>query len=314
MVRAGNSDLELFPLGLGGNTFGASIGPEQSRQVLDAFVAAGGNFVDTADSYAFWVPGNSGGESETILGEWMRKRRNRNSMVIATKVGDHPAFKGLSITNVARAADASLKRLQADHIDLYYAHRDDPTVPLIETVAAFQKLVDAGKVRHIALSNYSAERIEEWMTLASDNGLALPVALQPHYNLVHRAEYEQSLAAVAAKYSLGVFPYFGLASGFLTGKYRSEANLEGSRHGGSVSRYITREGMSLIGVLSEISATHGVPVAAISLAWLLAQPTISAPLASATSVAQLNDLLKSVTVQLSEEDQARLAEASQPFA
>lgn len=314
MVRVGNSELEIFPLGLGGNTFGAANDLEQSMQVLDAFTAAGGNFIDTADSYSFWVPGNSGGESESIIGEWMRKRRNRNAVIIATKVGDHPGFKGLSPRNIARAADASLRRLQADHIDVYYAHRDDHSVPLIETLAAFQKLVDAGKVRYVAMSNYSPERVEEWMTTARDNGLALPVAMQPHYNLVHRHDYEQGLAPLAEKYSLAVFPYFGLASGFLTGKYRGESDLEGRRRAGAVSRYLTADGMSVLEALDEIAAAKDAPVSAVALAWLLARPTVTAPLASATSVEQLSELVKAVKLELSGEDVARLDEASSAYA
>ena len=220
MTRIGNSDLDVFPLSLGGNVFGWTADREASFAVLDAFVDGGGDFIDTADGYSAWVPGNSGGESETIIGEWLASRQPKG-VVVATKVSQHPDFKGLSASNVRRAAEASLARLGVDTIDLYYAHFDDETVPLEETVAAFGELVSDGLVRHVAVSNYTAERIREWVEIARRTGVALPVAVQPHYNLVHRNDVEETIIPVAQEFGLSLVPYYSLASGFLTGKYRS---------------------------------------------------------------------------------------------
>ncbi len=218
MTAIGSSGLDVFPLGLGGNTFGWTSDRETSFAVLDAFVAAGGNLIDTADSYSAWAPGNTGGESETIIGEWLAARGNRDSVVIATKVSRHPRFRGLSRGNVLAAADASLARLRTGHIDLYYAHHDDPEVPVAEAVGVFGELQKAGKIRHVGLSNFTAPRLREWVAAAAAEGLAAPVALQPHYNLLERASYETSLAPSAAEFGLGVLPYYALASGFLAGQ------------------------------------------------------------------------------------------------
>lgn len=210
MTVIGSSDLDVFPLGLGGNTFGWTSDQETSFAVLDAYVAGGGNFIDTADSYSAWVPGNSGGESETIIGEWTAARRNRDSVIIATKVDRHPQFRGLSRSNVLAAADASLSRLRTDRIDLYYVHYDDPDVPVAEAAGVFSELRKAGKIRYVGLSNFTAPRLREWFTVSAAEGFAPPVALQPHYNLVERAAYETSLAPVAAEFGLGVLPYLSL--------------------------------------------------------------------------------------------------------
>ncbi len=314
MRRIGNSDLEIYPLGLGGNTFGNTTDPEASERVLDAFVDAGGNHVDTADSYSAWVPGNRGGESETILGEWMRKRGNRHSMIIATKVGAHPEFKGLAPANVIRAAEASLRRLQTDYIDLYYAHHDDESQPIEEIASVFDRLVRDGKVRYVAASNLSPERIDAWIRLAQENGLAVPVAIQPEYNLVSRQNYEQNIAPLAETHELGVLPYFGLASGFLTGKYRTEADLAGRPRGRAVAKYLNEDGLRVIDALEAIASTRESAIATIALAWLLSKPTVTAPLASANSVDQLTELVAAPQLELTPDEVARLDEASQAFA
>ena len=314
MRAIGTTDLRIYPLALGGNTFGWTADEATSQEILDAFVASGGNFVDTADSYSAWVPGNAGGESETILGTWMAARKNRGSMVIATKVSQHPQFKGLSPRNVAAAAEASLRRLQTDRIDLYFAHYDDTATPLEETVAAFDALVRAGKVRHVGLSNYSATRIEKWIRIATEHGFALPVALQPHYNLVARASFEQNLAPIAAQHRLGVFPYYSLASGFLTGKYRARSDAEGARRSVAVSRHLNDDGLRVITALDEIATARKVSIATTALAWLLHKPTITAPLASVSKAAQLPELMAARRLALTATEVARLDEASKPFA
>ncbi|MBN9632167.1 MAG: aldo/keto reductase [Actinobacteria bacterium] len=305
----GTSDLQVFPLSLGGNVFGWTADRDTSFAVLDAYTAAGGNFVDTADGYSAWVPGNTGGDSERILGEWFEARGNRDDVVLATKVSQHPDFKGLAADNIRRAADASLERLKSDRIDLYYAHFDDATVPLEETVAALSGLVDAGKVRAIGISNYSPERIEEWFAITAREGLHRAVALQPHYNLVERS-YEEKYRALAERENLGVMPYFALAAGFLTGKYRDGVTVESPRAAGA-AKYLDETGRSVLAALDEVAAAHGVSVATIALAWLAAQPTVTAPIASARTLEQLPDLLASVTVELTADELAALDGASE---
>ena len=303
----GTSDLSVFPLNLGGNVFGWTADRKTSFDILDAFNAGGGNFVDTADGYSAWVPGNTGGESERLIGEWHQLRGNRDEIVIATKVSEHPDFKGLSASNIAAAADASLQRLRTDHIDLYYAHFDDTAVPLEETVTALSALVDAGKVRYIGISNYSAARIAEWFRIVDAKGLHRPVALQPHYNLIER-DYEGDLRNIAEQEHLAVLPYYSLASGFLTGKYRGDASIDSPRAEGAQA-YLKKHA-ALLPVLDEVAAAHGVSVATVSLAWLRSQPTILAPVASARSVEQLPALLTSATLELSSEDLTALSDAS----
>jgi aryl-alcohol dehydrogenase-like predicted oxidoreductase len=310
MTSIGHSDLDVFPLNLGGNTFGWTSTRDQSFAVLDAFAAGGGNFVDTADGYSAWVPGNSGGESETIIGEWMTARGNRDAVVVGTKVSQHPSFKGLAAANVAAAADASLARLATDRIDIYYAHFDDATVPLAETVGAFNDLVLAGKVRFVGVSNYSAERIEEWFTIAAREGYALPVALQPHYNLVRREPYETELAPLVAAHGLGVMPYFSLASGFLTGKYRTEADLAGKARGQGVGQYLDERGLRVIAALEAVAGERGVSIPTVALAWLRAKPGIVAPIASATTPGQVGELLAAASVDLTADEVASLDAAS----
>ncbi|QDE35520.1 aldo/keto reductase [Microbacterium foliorum] len=291
MTRIGHSDLDVFPLSLGGNVFGWTADRDASFAVLDAFVDGGGDFIDTADVYSAWVPGNPGGVSETIIGEWLASRMPEG-VVVATKVSQHPEFTGLSASNVRRAAEASLARLGVDTIDLYYAHYDDESVPLEETVGAFARLVDDGLVRHVAVSNYSADRIREWVEIARRTGVDLPVAVQPHYNLVHRNDVEETIIPVAEEFDLGLVPYYSLASGFLTGKYRS-ADVEGqaSPRASGAAKYATEAGLRIIDTLEEIGDAHGASIAATSLAWLRAQPTVAAPIASARAVEQVPDLL-----------------------
>lgn len=314
MKRLGTTNLEIFPLGLGGNTFGNTTDAAASETVLDAFVDGGGNFIDTADQYSFWKPGNQGGESETILGAWMRRRGNRQRVILATKVGGLPSRKGLAPDNIAAAVEDSLRRLQTDYIDLYYAHFDDESRPIEEIAASFDALVKAGKVRHVGISNMAPARIEAWMRVARDQGLAVPVALQPEYNLVRRHTYEHDLAPLAQRHGLAVFPYFALASGFLTGKYRTKADLEGAARGPMVANYLSDDGLKVVDALRQIATRRGCAVATVALAWLLHKPTVTAPLASATSVAQLQELLAAPALELGADDVALLDAASRPFA
>jgi len=310
MPTIGSSDLSIFPLALGGNTFGWTSNESTSEAVLDAFTAQGGNFIDTADGYSAWVDGNSGGESETIIGSWMAKRGNRHDVVIGTKVSQHPEFRGLSAANVAAASTASLARLGTDYIDLYYAHFDDASTPLEETVAAFNDLVVAGTVRYIGLSNYSPARIAEWFAIAESNGFATPVALQPQYNLVHRQAFERDIAPLAEKHALGVVPYFALAAGFLTGKYRSRDDLAGAARGQMAGGYFSDEGLAVVSALDEIAAANNTEVATVALAWLQAKPTVVAPIASARVVEQLDSLMAAAFLTLTDAELARLDEVS----
>jgi aryl-alcohol dehydrogenase-like predicted oxidoreductase len=309
MPRIGRSDLDVFPLCLGGNVFGWTADEPASFAVLDAYAAAGGNFVDTADAYSAWAPGHAGGESESILGRWMAERGNRDRMVIATKVGSWEQAKGLGADAIRRGAEGSLQRLQTDRIDLYYAHRDDPGTPVEETLAAFDALVREGKVRHIAASNFSAPRLAEALAVSDREGLARYVALQPEYNLLERDGYEGELADLVAREGLSCVPYYGLASGFLTGKYRPGGDVDSPRAGGA-GRYLDERGLRVLDALDAVAEAHAVPVAAVALAWLAAQPTVAAPIASARTVEQLADLLAMAELTLGAEELARLDQAS----
>lgn len=310
MTRIGNSDLDVLPLSLGGNVFGWTADRDASFAVLDAFVDGGGDFIDTADAYSAWAPGNSGGESETIIGEWLASRRPEG-VTVATKVSQHPEFRGLSASNVRRAAEASLGRLGVDAIDLYYAHFDDETVPLEETVGAFGDLVSDGLVRNVAVSNYSGARIREWIDIAHRTGAALPVAIQPHYNLVHRNEVEDTIIPVAEEFGLGLVPYYSLASGFLTGKYRStETAGQSSPRAEGAAKYATPQGLRIIDALEEIGNSHGASIAATALAWLRAQPTVVAPIASARTVEQVPDLLAGARLTLAPDEVEALTRVS----
>ncbi|MEV0895316.1 aldo/keto reductase [Actinoplanes sp. NPDC049802] len=302
--------IEVFPLALGGNTFGWTSDVASSHQVLDAYLEAGGDFLDTADSYSAWAPGNSGGESETIIGDWLASRGYRDRVVIGTKVSRHPRFPGLAAANVRAAADASLKRLRTDHIDLYWAHFDDPATPLEETAAAFDALVRDGKVRAIGLSNYTGDRIREWFGIARRDGLTLPVAVQPHYNLVRRDGYETDIAPVVAAEQLAVVPYYGLASGFLTGKYRSSDDLTGAARGGAAAAYLNDTGLAVVKVLEEVAGAHGAAPATVALAWLRTRPGVAAPIASARTPEQLPALIASATLELSAAEIEALDEVS----
>ena len=311
MTRIGNSDLDVFPLSLGGNVFGWTADRDTSFDVLDAFVAGGGDFIDTADGYSAWVPGNSGGESETIIGEWLASRKPQG-ITVATKVSTHPEFRGLAAANIRKAAEASLARLGVDAIDLYYAHFDDESVPLEETVGAFGQLVTDGLVRNVAVSNYSADRIREWIEIAQRTGAALPVAVQPHYNLVHRNDVENEIIPVAEEFGLGLVPYYSLASGFLTGKYRStETAGQSSPRAEGAAKYATPAGLKIIDALEEIGSAHGASSAATSLAGRRAQPTVAAPIASARTVEQVPDLLAGARLELSADEVQTLDRVSE---
>ena len=313
MTRIGTSDLDVFPLALGGNVFGWTADRDASFEILDAFHGGGGDFIDTADSYSAWVPGHEGGESETIIGEWLASRglRNAEGVTIATKVSQHPQFRGLAASNVRAAAEASLTRLGLDRIDLYYAHFDDPDTPLEETVAAFGALVADGLVRYTAVSNYSADRVREWVRIARELGVAEPVAIQPHYNLVHR-ETENDIVPVAEELGLSLVPYFALAKGFLTGKYRStDASAEASPRAEGAAKYATPQGLQILEVLERVGDAHGVSMASVAFAWLRAKPTVAAPIASASKVTQVPDLLDGATTDLTADEVAALDEVSE---
>jgi len=307
--RLGRTDLHVFPLCLGGNVFGWTIDERQSFDVLDAYAAGGGNFIDTADAYSSWVPGHVGGESETIIGRWMAARGNRARMIVATKVGRLSSMPGLSAATIRAGAEASLRRLGTDWIDLYFAHFDDPNTPLEETLRGFDALVRAGKVRYVAASNYTAPRLAEALAVSRREGLAPYVAVQPHHNLVHRQDYEGPLRELCAREHLSCVPYFALASGFLTGKYRPGVAVDSPR-AGSAAKYLDERGQHLLDVLDGIAAAHRMSVAAIALAWLLADQTIAAPIASARTREQLAELLPSVELRLDPDDIARVGDVT----
>jgi aryl-alcohol dehydrogenase-like predicted oxidoreductase len=301
--------LDVYGLCLGGNVFGWTADEASSFAVLDAYAAAGGNFIDTADVYGARANGGVGGLSEEVLGRWFAARGNRSSIVLATKVAMKQSRQGLSAPTILAAADESLERLGTDYIDLYYAHRDDEDVPLEETLGAFDELVRAGKVRYIAASNYTAPRLAEALAVSEREGFARYSALQNHYNLLERAEFETETAPFLDEESIPSLPYFGLARGFLAGKYRPGVEVESARAEG-VAKYRDERGYAVLSVLDEISAAHGVPVAAVSLAWLAAQPTVAAPIASARTVEQLAELIPSVGLELSPDEISALNDAS----
>jgi aryl-alcohol dehydrogenase-like predicted oxidoreductase len=295
MRTLGDSGLETPRLVLGGNVFGFTARGEEAFRLLDRFVAAGGTMIDTADVYSKWVPGHVGGESETLLGEWLKRRGGKKGVLIATKVGYDA---GLSAAEIARGAEASLARLGIDEIDLYYAHKDDPATPLAETLGAFDVLVRAGKVRAVGASNYSAERLAEALAVSADEGVAAYSVLQPEYHLMARDSFEGPLQALCVERGLGVLPYFGLASGFLTGKYRSEADFGKSVRGDRMAAYLNPRGHAVLDALDSVAAEAGATPAQVALAWLAAQPGVTAPIASATSTAQLEELLAVMNLEL----------------
>jgi aryl-alcohol dehydrogenase-like predicted oxidoreductase len=309
MAKLGNTDLDVFGLCLGGNVFGWTADEDASFAILDAYAAAGGNFIDTADVYSLWVPGNTGGDSERIIGRWMKSRGNRDAMVIATKVAKLPSRPGLSAANIRAAADESLQRLGTDYIDLYYAHADDPNTPIEETLGAFDALVREGKVRYIAASNFTAPRLTESLAISEREGLARYSALQNHYNLLERAEYERDLVPVLEREGVPGVPFYGLARGFLAGKYRPGVEVDSVRAGG-VAPYRNERGYRVLDALDQVAAAHGTTVAAVSLAWLAAQPTVAAPIASARTPQQLLELLPFTELELSEVELSALTAAS----
>ncbi|GAB2687783.1 aldo/keto reductase [Kitasatospora kifunensis] len=310
-VPLGRSELTVFPFSLGGNVFGWTADEAQSFAVLDAYAAAGGDFVDTADVYSAWAPGNQGGESETILGNWLRSRGNREQIVVATKVGQHPEAQGLSAANIRSATEASLRRLGIERIDLLYTHRDDLETPVAEIIGTLDELVREGKVRQIAASNLSAERLAASLAFSDQQGLAKYVAIQPHYNLVSRGTYEGELAAVVAEHGLSAIPYFALAAGFLTGKYRPGGPSVASARAEGAARYLDDpRALRVLTALDTVAAAHQVEPATIALAWLIAQPTVAAPIASARTVEQLAPLLAATTLRLTADELALLDTAS----
>ncbi len=296
----GNSGLTVAPLALGGNVFGWTADEKTSFRLLDAFTAGGGDLIDTADIYSVWAPGHKGGESETVLGKWLKRGGNRKKVFIATKVGMEmgPGKKGLSKPYILRAAEGSLKRLKTDYIDLYQAHADDPETPLEETLEAFAQLIREGKVRAIGASNYNAERLSEALQVSGRHGHPAYQSLQPSYNLYDRAEYEPALEPLCREKGLGVIPYFPLASGFLTGKYRSEKDLAGRTRGDMVKKYLDDRGFRILDALTRVARQYHSAPATVALAWLIARPGITAPIASATSLTQLNELMKSLELTL----------------
>jgi len=305
----GGSGLTTPRLVLGGNVFGFTAKGEEAFRLLDRFAEAGGTMIDTADVYSKWVPGHVGGESETMLGEWLKRRGGKKGVLIATKVGYDA---GLSAAEIERAAEASLARLGIDEIDLYYAHKDDSKTPLEESLAAFDRLVRAGKVRALGASNFDASRLAAALDLQESVGLARYEVLQPEYNLMARDGFEGPLQQLCIERGLGVLPYFGLASGFLTGKYRSEADFGKSVRGDRMGAYLNDQGRAVLAALDEVAAETGASPAQVALAWLAAQPGVTAPIASATSLAQLEELLGVLSLELSAVQVARLSEASAP--
>jgi aryl-alcohol dehydrogenase-like predicted oxidoreductase len=300
MRKLGSSGLATPALALGGNVFGWTADETASFKILDAFVAAGFRLIDTADFYSRWVPGHRGGESETILGNWLRRSGNRGKVILATKVGMDmgEGQKGLSRVPILRAAERSLNRLQTDTIDLYQAHVDDETIPLEETLGAFGELMKQGKVRAIGASNYSAERLAEALRVSRAHGLPAYQTLQPLYNLYDRAEFEAKLQPLCLQEGLGVIPYYSLAAGFLTGKYRSEADLAQRARGATVKKYLTDRGRAILSSLDQVAVRYRATPARVALAWLMSRPGVTAPIASATKLEQLNELIAATRLEL----------------
>ena len=313
--RLGNSGIEVGTWALGGNVFGWTADEATSFKLLDAFVDAGLNLIDTADVYSKWIPGHVGGESETIIGNWLAKRGGRDKVVIATKLGVEmgPGEQGLSRAYIMKAVERSLARLKTDYIDLYQAHRDDDKTPMEETLSAFGELIKAGKVRAIGASNFKANRLAEALRVSAANGLPRYESLQPWYNLYDRADFEGELADLCRRESIGVIPYFALASGFLTGKYRSLKDVEGRPRGYRVKDMLNERGFRILKALDTVSAEFHATPAQVSLAWLLAKG-VTAPIASATSLEQFNDLLPAASLKLSPEAVGLLDDASKPTA
>lgn len=298
-----NTDLEVAPINFGGNVFGWTLDEKQSFDILDQFVGGGFNFIDTADTYSWWVNGK-GGQSEEIIGKWLKQRGNRNDLVIATKVGSETKEHGFDISkkHILKSVDESLARLQTDHIDLYYTHFDDNKTPVEETLEAYDEIIKAGKVRYIAASNLSPERLKASFEAAEKNNLPKYVALQPHYNLLEREKFETEYADLVKEYDLSVFTYWSLAAGFLTGKYRTEEDLAKSTRGEGVRKYLDEKGLEVLKALDHMSEKYETTQASVALAWLLANPLVTAPIVSATSESQLKTLFQAPELKLSSHD------------
>ncbi len=310
--KLGKSNLEIVPLVFGGNVFGWTIDESASFKILDAFLDGGFNCVDTADVYSKWKPGNTGGESEIIIGNWFKARGNRSKVILASKCGLEmaPDKKGLSKAYILRAVEDSLKRLQTDYIDLYQSHRDDNVTPVEETMEAHAQLVKAGKVRVVGASNFNAERLKASLDASAAAGIPRYETLQPLYSLVERKEFEGPLQDLCVKQGIGVIPYYSLASGFLTGKYRTEADLAGKARAAGAGKYLNAKGLGILKALDDAAKSHNATQAQVALAWLLAQPAVAAPIASATSLEQLADIQKSTTLKLDAGSLAALDKAS----
>jgi aryl-alcohol dehydrogenase (NADP+) len=302
MRKIGSTDLEVFPLCLGGNVFGWTANEAQSFRILDAYFESGGNFIDTADVYADWVDGNSGGESETLIGRWLAARAARDRIVIATKVGQAEGLEGLAAPTIRKAAEASLRRLGVDQIDIYYAHIDDEATPLEETLGAFDALVHEGKVRYVAASNITASRLSEALAISGQAGLARYVAISPHYNLVHQNAFEGELADLCQREGLAAFPYAALADGFLTGKYRPGRDAPKSERAEDALEYLDDRGAVVLRALDEVASGHEVSVAAVALAWLASRSSVVAPVVSVRTPDQLADILPAAELRLTDQE------------
>ncbi len=313
MYQVKGTELSVFELVLGANTFGWTSDKADSFAVMDAYCEAGGNFIDTADVYSAWGEGLKGGESEGVIGNWLTERKHRDQVVIATKVSQHPDFPGLAPANIKAACEASLKRLKTDYIDLYYAHFDDNKTPIAEMAAAFDSLVKEGKIRYVAMSNFSPERMREWFQVATDANLAKPVAIQNQYNLLYRKQFEKDYSPICADFGVAEFSYFSLASGFLTGKYRKAEDLAGKERSDFLSEYNRPESFALVDALVKVAEEIGSTPTTVSLAWLRSKG-VAAPIASARNPQQLKDLVASASLSLPTAAIATLDEKSQPFA
>jgi len=311
--KLGRTELSVSTLMLGGNVFGWTADQATSFRVLDEYVDAGGNFIDTADVYSVWRPGHKGGESETVLGNWFANSGKRDKVILATKVAKEmgDGQKGLKAAYIRRAVEDSLKRLRTDYIDLYQSHEDDNSTPLKETLGAYGELIRAGKVRAIGASNYAGERLDESLQVSDEHNLPRYECLQPHYSLVERAGYERTLEPIVQKERLGCVPYFSLAGGFLTGKYRSPEDAKGKARAGIVSKYLNPTGFRVLQALDEVAAGHKATPAQVALAWLIARPSVTAPIASATSVEQLRDLVAATRLKLDATSMEKLNQASE---
>jgi aryl-alcohol dehydrogenase-like predicted oxidoreductase len=310
--QLGQSSLHIAPLAFGGNVFGWTADEKTSFELLDAFVGAGFNFIDSADVYSRWVPGNHGGDSETILGAWLKARGNRDKVIIATKLGIEmgPDQKGLSRRYMMQAVEASLRRLQTDYIDLYQSHRDDPDTPIEETLSAYAELIRQGKVREIGASNFTTERLAESLRISRAQNLPRYQSLQPLYSLVERTEFEAGPEALCLQEKVGVISYFSLASGFLTGKYRAAADTEGRARGSRVEKYLNDAGFRVLAALDDVAKRCNATTGQVALAWLMARPSITAPIASATNLAQLREIMRAPEVRLDSDAIAQIDQAS----